>query len=201
MEPGLTIDEVRDLEQYFITTLRPNLNEHEVVVRNGMAPKSSRPLFIYDTKTGCLVFKSNSILYLLNNLTLTGTTIRNCADSGNLFLNRFIFTYEPLDEGYTEDLISIKELDQLFIKERPSYRAQFPRASSSRVQFSENQPNRKLILAENLKEPHLTKEYPSAIKAAAALSCSPNTILNYLKDSYSGKLYLNKWKFREIKKP
>ena len=36
MGPGVTIDEVRDLEQYFIATLRPNLNEHEVVVRNGM---------------------------------------------------------------------------------------------------------------------------------------------------------------------
>jgi len=155
MEPGVTIDEVRDLEQYFIATLRPNLNEHEVVVRNGMVPKSSKPLFIYDTKTARLVFKSNSILYLVNNLTIAGITIRNCVDSGNLFLNRFILTNELLDEGYTEDLISIEDLEQLFVlscvgsiwftpgmqqscmpvckprEERASYRAQFPRAPRS----------------------------------------------------------------------
>jgi hypothetical protein len=60
------------------------------------------------------------------------------------------------------DLISIEDLAKLFDLERSSYE----------VQLSEVQPNRRMIFAENL-EPHLTKEYPSVIKTAAALNCSP----------------------------
>jgi len=88
------------------------------------------------------------------------------------------------------DLISIEDLAKLFDLERSSYE----------VQLSEVQPNRRMIFAENFIEPHLTKEYPSVIKTAAALNCSPGTILNYLRGSASGRLYLNQWKFTEINK-
>jgi hypothetical protein len=48
--------------------------------------------------------------------------------------------------------------------------------------------------------PLLTKEYPSVIKTAAAMDCSSGTVLNYLRGPSSGRLYLNQWKFTEIKK-
>jgi len=194
MEPGATTIEVRDLEQYYVSTLCPNLNELAIVIKSGIIPKSSKPVFIYDTETKRFVFESYSILYLVNNLKITAATIRNCVNSGNLFLDRFIFTYEPLVEGYIKDFNSIEDLAKLFYRERSLYRIR-----TFGDLFSEVQPKKRTIFAENLLEPHLNKEYTSATKAAAAFNCSPNTILNYLKDSYSGKLYLNKWKFTEIK--
>jgi hypothetical protein len=39
LEPGSTAEMAIELEQYYIDTLRPNLNEEEIVTRLGMASK------------------------------------------------------------------------------------------------------------------------------------------------------------------
>src|SRR5690349_6779889 len=129
----------RALEQFSIATISPNFNEDEFVRRPGMAPKFGETcreligsqIFIYDTETLCLVFKSDSIKYLADNSKIGRVTIVDCAKTGVLFLSRFLLLFEPLGEGYTEDLLSIDALAKLFEKERSSYNS---------WKFCENQP-------------------------------------------------------------
>jgi hypothetical protein len=142
-----------------------------------------------------LIFKSDSIQNLGNIFNISRLTIRNCVESGSLFLNRFIFSVEPVTEGYVEGLLSVDALAKMIEESRSSYRSEY-----QKFQSSEAQPNRRIILASNVVTPDLTKEYPSVIKTAAAFNCSPGTILNYLRGPSSGRLFLSQWKFTEIKK-
>src|SRR2546423_5469467 len=64
LEEEATIEMVRTLEQYFIDTLRPDLNETSTVLGPGLPSKLSRKVYVYDNKTLTLVHISNSLLYL-----------------------------------------------------------------------------------------------------------------------------------------
>jgi hypothetical protein len=45
LEPGATVEMARDLEQYYIDTLSPDLNEEVSVTRPGMASKTTQLYF------------------------------------------------------------------------------------------------------------------------------------------------------------
>jgi hypothetical protein len=89
-----------------------------IVTRPGMASKISKKVYIYDTKTMRLIFKSDSIQNLGNIFNISRVTIRNCVESGSLFLNRFIFSVEPVTEGYVEELLSVDALAKIIEESR-----------------------------------------------------------------------------------
>jgi len=117
-EEEATIEMVRTLEQYFIDTLRPDLNETSTVLGPGLPSKLSRKVYVYDNKTLTLVHISKSLLYLENNLSMCRDTIIKCANSNLLFLNRFLFSFDPILSGYVESLLTIAELTNIIDEER-----------------------------------------------------------------------------------
>ena len=50
-------------------------------------------VFIYDTKTSRLIFKSESIQYLVDNLNIHRNSVNGCAATGKLFLGRFFISF------------------------------------------------------------------------------------------------------------
>jgi hypothetical protein len=76
--------------------------------RNGVGVEKYPKVFFHSAWVGldvpglrgrgtlCLVFKSDSIQYLGNIFKISRVTIRNCAKLGSLFLNRFLFSLEPI---------------------------------------------------------------------------------------------------------
>jgi hypothetical protein len=192
LESGSSTEMVRVLEQYFIDTLLPNLNEELTVTRPGIPSKLSRKVYVYDNKTLRLVLISDSMLDLSNKLGLSRVTVRNCAALKILYLNRFVFSLEPISFGYTIDLMSVEALVDLIEKERTISRS----FRSRGVQTSEAQPSSIAVFVENVNTPSLSQEYPSATKAAVALKCSPNTVLKYLNNP--ALLFRGKLKFTKI---
>jgi hypothetical protein len=76
-------------------------------------------------------------------------------------------------------------LNELFTKLRTKY-------------SSEIQPKSKPILAQNVLQPHLTKEYSSLNSFALAVKGDRETIRQYLNGQRSGQLYRKQWKLTEL---
>src|SRR5437762_691191 len=74
--------------------------------------------FVYDIKTHSLIFKFNSKQYAYDNIHINHTTLNNCLDNGVLYLNRFLFSIEPINEFPFETLISLDNLKKLIKKKR-----------------------------------------------------------------------------------
>jgi hypothetical protein len=186
LEPVSTVEMAVELEQYCMDTLSPNLNVDMVASSSGYHEPLSEEwrecfrklrgtkVFIYDTETLRLIFKSDSIQYLLDNLNIHRKSVNDCATTGKLYLGRFLISFEPNFEMPNEDIVSISALNELFEKLRTLY-------------SSEIQPKSKPILAQMELQPHLTKEYPNLI--AIAVKGDRGTIRQYLNGQRSGQLY------------
>lgn len=185
-----------ELEQYFIDTIKPNLNVDPIASSSGYHEPMSEywraffrksrgfGIYIYDITTGKLVFVSDSIQYLADNAGIHRSTILRYSNSDKLFLNRF-----HVVRDYIPELVNTEPLDMIqFIELLNAVREPFDKAKV--------QPKRKSILAENIINPTLTKTYPSIISFAKAVKGDRTTIRNYIKSG--GKLYRKQWRLRVI---
>lgn len=197
LEPGSTFEMAVELEQHCMDMLSPKLNVDMVASSSGYHEPMSEEwreyfrnlrgtkVFIYDTKTSRLIFKSESIQYLVDNLNIHRNSVNGCAATGKLFLGRFFISFEPIVEMPNEDIVSVDTLNKLFEEVRTS--------SSSEIQ-----PKSKAILAENVLHPDLTKEYPSLNSFAMTVKGDRETIRQYLNGQRSGQLYRKQWKLIEL---
>jgi hypothetical protein len=197
LEPNSTEEMAVALEQYCMDTISPNLNVDMVASSSGYhEPMSDEwreyfrklrgtKVFIYDTETSLLIFKSESIQYLVDNFNIHRSSINDCATTGKLLLGRFFVSFEPISEIPNEDIVSVIALNELFEKLRTKY-------------SSEIQPKSKPILAQNIVQPHLTKEYPSLNSFALAVKGDRETIRQYLNGQRSEQLYRKQWKLTQL---
>jgi hypothetical protein len=85
-----------ELEQYCMDRLSPNLNVDMVASSSGYHEPLSEEwreyfrklrgtkVFIYDTETLRLIFKSDSIQYLVDNLNIHRKSVNDCATTGKV---------------------------------------------------------------------------------------------------------------------
>lgn len=166
------------LEQYFIDSLKPNLNVdlsakstafHEPLSRREYFSNiRGTGIFIYDIKTGCLVFTSASLQYLEDFLSIHKNTVHKYSIQGKLFLGRFWLSLDILPE-----LNNSKPLDL------ESFKALLTQCRMEQDK-SKGKPQSKQILAQNSLNPTLTKTYSSIKAFAAAVKGDRGTIRSYL---------------------
>jgi|ERR1700731_77903 len=126
--------------------------------------------FVYDTETHSLIFKFKSKQFAYDNIHIHHKTLNNCLENSVLYLNRFLFSIEPIDEFPFETIISLTDLKILMQK----------------IQSIDNsfQKKRKKLYAENIKYPKLSRIYES-------ISSFANDVKG---DRYTIRLYLNEKK-------
>ena len=108
----------------------------------------------------------------------------NCLYNGNLYLDRFLFTLEPLLEFNFESLINIEELKCLITEQR--------------YKFKVKQPASKMIYVENISSPFLNKHFDSISSFANSVKGDKSTIRDYVNGKKTG-LYRGQWKITLIK--
>lgn len=194
MESGSTIEMAVQLEQYFMDLLSPDLNVDVVASSSGYHEPMSEnwrkyfrlvrgtKVFIYDTVSSQLIFKCNSIQYLIDHAHLHRATIQYYASTGELFLGRFIIAFEPLSEMVNESIVEIGTFSKLL--------------NTLRVENSVlSQPDRKPIFAENVFHPELSKEYSSNGEFSRVVKGDRGTIRQYVNGQRTGQHYRKQWKF------
>lgn len=199
MDSKSTREMALELEQYFIDTLKPNLNVDQVANstgyheplseywRNFFRVNRGKKVFMYDTITNKLVLSSDSIQYLEDNLSIYRNHIKHLAERGTLYLNRFLISYEPIIEMDNEssiDLLDLKSLLTIIRKE---------------LNYSDLQTSSKPILAENIMNSKLTKVYSSLNSLCKDIEGDRGTIRKYLNEIDKTKLYRKEWRLSYYK--
>src|SRR5271169_941754 len=185
LSPGSTFKEIIELEQYYIDIYcsTGSLLNVDLVAEGRMGTHTPMSLearerlrkmrgiafFVYDTITHCLIFKFQSKQSAYDNIHINHTTLNNCLDNGILYLDRFMFSVEPITEFPFESLVSLNDLINLI------YEVQLKRR--------EIQIRSKKIYAENIKQPNLSKIFNSINSFAKAVKGDRGTIRSYLNDT------------------
>lgn len=193
----ITIHEILQLEEKFIADYSSNkLLNIETIPRSGYhLPMSEeardklrkirgQAFYVYDNLSKSLIFIFDSKQYAYNQIKLDHRTLDNCLYNGNLYLDRFLFTLEPLLEFSFESLISIEELKSLITEER--------------YKFKIKQPASKMIYVENIYNSLLNNQFDSISEFAKRVKGDKGTIRDYVNGKKIG-LYRGQWKIRLIK--
>jgi NUMOD1 domain len=185
MKDTSTIEELLKLEEREINKYSKNdLLNVEIVPRSGYhLPMSEearerlrkirgQPFYVYDNLTKSLIFMFDSKQYAYDNINIDHRTLDDCLYNGNLYLDRFMFTLEPLLEFNFESLIDIKELKNLIIEQR--------------YKFKVIQPASKIIYVENVRNLSLNKQFDSISEFAKTVNGDRRTIRDYVNGKKTG---------------
>jgi NUMOD1 domain len=191
---GTSVDDIVCLEQYFIDLLQPDLNVDLVAggmqgyhtpmsqeARNKLRHERGVSFYVYDTAINALVFMFESKQQAYDNINIHYNLLKNCLATGNLYMNRFLFSYVELEKFNLEAVLSIDDLSALFTEVRSKYQSV--------------QPFAKKIYAENVLYPELSGTYESLNDLAKSLNVDRGTLRSYINGSRPvGALYQKQWK-------
>jgi len=197
MKDSATIKEILALEEYYIKNYTNNkLLNIEIVPRSGyhlpMSEEARNKLrkikgqafYVYDNLSKSLIFIFDSKQFAYDNINIDHRTLNDCLYNGELYLDRFLFTLEPLLEFSFESLINIENLKLLITEQR--------------YKFKSKQPASKIIFVENKYNPLLNKQFNSISEFAKYVKGDRGTIREYVNGKKTG-LYRGQWKIMLIK--
>jgi len=187
-----SIEQIIQLEQYFIdfySSTNSLLNVDLVAggrmgVHAPMSIESRERLrmqrgiafFVYDTITHSLIYKFESKQQAYDQIHIDHSTLNNCLNEGILYLDRFMFSIEIINEFPFEYFMSIEDLKNLILEKQIAKR---------KIQI-----NSKKIYAENTKQPNLSKVFNSINSFAKSVKGDRGTIRSYLNnDNKKESLY------------
>jgi GIY-YIG catalytic domain/NUMOD1 domain len=193
----VTVKDILSLEEYFINQLsKDNSLNIETVSGSGYHKPMSdearlnlrkirgQPFYVYDIQSKSLIFLFESKQFAYDQINIDHRTLENCLYNGELFLNKFLFSIEPINEFVFEALISLEELKMLIKNQRFLIKS---------IQF-----NSKPIYVENIDNPILNKKFDSISDFARSVKGDRSTIRNYINGKKKG-LYRGKWKIQLLK--
>ena len=134
-------------------------------------------IFIYDILQSKLIFSSDSVQFVADHVGIHRSTILRYTESGDLYLNRFIISYEPITEIEVDTELDLSAFKELLKNVRLDH------------DLASKQPSSKPVLAENVLHPHLTKIYTSINSLVKYIKGDRSTIRTYLSGKKVGKLY------------
>lgn len=110
LDDNSTIEDIVQLEQYFIDVLEPNLNVYLVAsssIKIGSSRERSTIIYMYKESTLVYVFTSKQELY--NTINVHHRILTNCLNKGILYLNTYTFHSKQLENSDVK-LLKLKEL-------------------------------------------------------------------------------------------
>ena len=188
LDDNASIEDVFYLEKYYIDYFpKDSLLNIETMARSGFhlpmseqARKKLRKLrgqvfYVYDSNTKTLIFIFDSKQFAYDNINIDHRTLNNCLYEGSLYLNRFMFSLEPISEFVYEAIITLNELKTLIKEQRYTQRS--------------IQSTSKKLLVENITNPSINREFDSISQFAKYVKGDRGTIRLYINQS---KLYRGK---------
>jgi len=184
MNENSSLEQVVELEQHFMNTLKPNLNVDPVASSYGYHEPMSQenreklrylrgtPVYMYSTEDFTLlqIFGSKQQAYTLINI--HHTTLNDCLYSGTTYLDNFYFSLDLIEESPKTNILDINEIKSLVSSNREKYNVKHPAAKS--------------ILGEFKDDPKKNIEYHSLSSLANHLKGDRQVIRAYLKGEKSG---------------
>ena len=125
MNEKSSLDQVVELEQYFIDSLKPNLNVDLVASSSGYhSPMSQEmrkklrkergiPVYFYYAKDFTLlhIFESKQQLY--SSINMHHNTLDNCLNLGKIYLDTFFVSLDLIEESTKTNLLDLNQILKL----------------------------------------------------------------------------------------
>lgn len=192
LDNSASLEEVVELEQHFIDSLNPDLNVDLVASGSGyhgpmsqearelLRKQRGMPVYVYEAKDFTLLYVFESKTLMVGSVNIHHKTINDCLDSGQLYLDTFFLSLDPIEESTNINLLTLDEIKALISKKRDIHKF--------------NHPASKAILAEFKDDPSLNREFSSLNSLAKGLKGDRQVIREYLNGNKSG-YYRGKWRF------
>ena len=192
MKDNSSLEQVVELEQHFIDSLKPNLNvdlvasgsgHHEPMsqeMREKLRKQRGTPVYMYDVKDLTLLYMFDSKQQVYSLINMHHNTLNDCLNLGNIYLDTFFYSLDLIEESPGDNLLDLDKMQSLVSDKRNVYDVKHPAAKS--------------ILAEFKDEPKKNLEFNSLNSLAKHLKGDRQVIREYLKGEKSG-YYRGKWKF------
>ena len=192
MDIKSSLEEIIELEQHFINSLKPNLNVdlvassseyHEPMsqeIREKLRKQRGISLYVYkiDDFTLLHVFESKQHTY--NSIGIHHKTLNDCLNLGTIYLDTFFFSLDLIEESTKTNILTLYEIKKLVNDKRSIYQIKHPAAKAILAEFKDD-PNKNLIF-------HSLNSLTNHLKG------DRQVIREYLKGKKSG-YYRGKWKF------
>ena len=150
MDEKSSLEQVVELEQHFIDSLKPNLNVdlvasssgyHEPMgleIRDRLRKQRGTPIYVYSADDFTLLYVFESKQHMYNSINIHHTTLNDCITSGTLYLDAFFFSLDLIEESTKTNLISLDEIMSLVITKRDMYNVKHPSAKSILAEFKDD---------------------------------------------------------------
>lgn len=184
MKDTSSLEEVVEFEQYFIDSLKPNLNVDLIASSSGyhapMSPEMREklrkqrgtPVYMYDVKDLTLLYMFDSKQQVYSLINMHHNTLNDCLNLGNIYLDTFFYSLDLIEESSGTNLLDLHKMQNLVSYKRNIYDVRHPAAKS--------------ILAEFKDEPKKNLEFNSLNSLAKHLKGDRQVIREYLKGEKSG---------------
>lgn len=195
MNKKSSLEQVVELEQYFIDIINPNLNVDLIASNSGYHEAMSQemceklrkqrgtPVYVYKASDFTLLHVFDSKQHMYNSINIHHNTLNNCLNKGSTYLDTFFFSLDLINESPKSNIIALDEIKNLVNDKRDMYKVKHPLAKAILAEFKNDsvRPKKNLV-------------FSSLNSLATYLKGDRQVIREYLKGKKSG-YYRGKWKF------
>jgi hypothetical protein len=150
MNENSSLDQVVELEQHFIDSLKPNLNvdlvargsgHHEPMsqeMRNKLRKMRGYPIYMYSAKDFTLLYIFESKQQVYNFINMHHVTLSDCLNLGTIYLDTFFFSLDIIEESPETNLLDLDQIKSLVLDKREIYTVKHPAAKSILAEFKDD---------------------------------------------------------------
>jgi hypothetical protein len=184
MDENSSLNQIVKLEQYFIDTFKPSLNVdliasssgyHEPMsqeIRDRLRKERGTPIYIYNTENFTLLYIFESKQYTYDAINIHHKTLKNCLDTGTIYLDTFFLSLDQIKESERINLLTLDEIKELINEKRSNYTVKHPASKTILAEFKDDSDKNQL--------------FSSLTSLANHLKGDRQTIRQYLKGERSG---------------
>lgn len=184
MDVKSNLEEVVELEQHFINSIKPNLNVdliasssgyHEPMsqeIREKLRKQRGVTLYVYKADDFTLLYIFESKQHTYNSIGIHHKTLNDCLNLGTIYLDTLFFSLDLIEESTKTSILTLDEIKTLVNDKRNVYKVKHPAAKS--------------ILAEFKDDPNKNLTFNSLNSLANHLKGDRQVIREYLKGEKSG---------------
>lgn len=184
MDEKSSLEQVVELEQHFIDTIKPNLNVdlvasssgyHEPMsqeIRERLRKQRGTPVYVYSADCFTLLYIFESKTHMYNSINIHHKSLDDCVSLGILYLDAFFLSLDLIEGSTITNLLSLDEIKSLVKDKRDKYIVKHPAS--------------KAILAEFKDDSSKNLEFHSLNSLATHLKGDRQVIREYLNGKKSG---------------
>jgi NUMOD1 domain len=150
MDVKSNLEEVIELEQHFINSLKPNLNVDLIASSSGYHEPMSQeirekfrkqrgvPIYVYKADDFTLLYIFESKQHTYDSIGIHHKTLNDCLNSGTIYLDTLFLSLDLIEESTKTNILTLDEIKTLVNDKRDIYKVKHPAAKSILAEFKDD---------------------------------------------------------------